>query len=76
MAVLKSPKVEVHGPGKAGVWCLFATAVAPIEVALHADLAGFQGTDEDFLRQFFVPSIQRAGGLDAALRLTAKARAK
>lgn len=63
-------KIEVIGSGKAAVWCLFASAVAPVQGSLRADLAGFAGRDEDFVRDFFVPGIQRAGGLAAALRLT------
>jgi Acetyl xylan esterase (AXE1) len=65
-----SGRIELRGLGKAGIWCLFAAAVAGVETVLEADLDGFQGRDEDFLGQFFVPSIQRAGGLDTALRLT------
>ena len=71
-------KIELRGLGKAGVWCLFAAAVAGLDpkmdLKLQADLAGFQGTDDDFLRQFFVPDIQRAGGLEAAMRATAAFR--
>ena len=69
-----SEKIELRGTGKAGVWCLFAAAVADTGLALKAELEGFHGKDEDFLRQFFVPGIQRAGGLDAALRLTQSMR--
>jgi len=65
-----SERIELRGFGKAGVWCLFAAAVAPVETALDTVLDGFQGRDEDFLTQFFVPCIQRAGGLNTALRLT------
>jgi hypothetical protein len=67
-------KIELRGTGKAGLWCLFAAAVAGLELTLRTDFDGFSGTDEEFLRQFFVPGIQRAGGLDAALRLTASMR--
>ncbi len=67
-------KIELRGLGKAGLWCLFAAAVAGIDLALEVDVEGFHGGDEEFLQQFFVPSIQRAGGLDAALRLTASLR--
>ena len=73
LAFLKSQtseKIELRGLGKAGIWCLFAAAVAPVDTALEPDLDGFQGRDEDFLERFFVPCIQRAGGLDVALRLT------
>jgi dienelactone hydrolase len=62
--------LELTGVGEAGPWCLFAAAIAPVEVRLSADLGNFDGTDEAFLRQFFVPGIQRAGGLEAALRVT------
>lgn len=67
-------RVQLTGLEGSGVWCLFAAAVAPMEVDLHANLEGFQGTDEDFLQHFFVPGIQRAGGVEAALRLTARER--
>lgn len=63
---------EVFGVGRAGVWCLFAAAAAPIDVRLTADLDGFAGTDADFLERFMVPGIQRAGGLQTALRLLPK----
>jgi hypothetical protein len=39
-------------------------------VQLKADLAGFTGSDQDFTDRFFVPGIQRAGGLQAARLLT------
>lgn len=65
-------RIELQGTGKAGVWCLFAAAVAPIDVKLVVDLKGFTGRDEEFLQQFFVPGIQRAGGLEAALKLTSR----
>ena len=65
-----SERIELLGLGNAGIWCLFAASVARVETLLEADLDDFQGRDEDFLGRFFVPSIQRAGGLDAALRLT------
>ncbi len=61
--------LRLIGLGKAAVWATFAAAVAPLEVRLTADLAGFQGRDEDFIDRFFVPGIQRAGGLSAAAKL-------
>jgi dienelactone hydrolase len=61
--------LDLMGVNDAGVWCLFAAAVAPATVKLYANLKNFKGTDEDFIRRFFVPGIQRAGGLNAALRL-------
>ncbi|MEO7650043.1 MAG: acetylxylan esterase, partial [Bryobacteraceae bacterium] len=77
LAFLKSrgpEKIELHGIGTAAIWCTFAAAVAGFDLTLNADLNGFSGTDEEFLNRFFVPGVQRAGGLDAALRLTADAR--
>lgn len=70
----KAGRVELIGTGKAAVWCLFAAAVAPVEVKLNAGLEGFSGTDEDFIKDFFVPGIQHAGGMEAALKLTATRR--
>jgi hypothetical protein len=67
-------KPELIGLGDAGVWCVFAAAVAPIAIDLVADLNGFSGSDEDFRNRFFVPGIQRAGGLNAALKLVSTAR--
>ena len=72
LAWLKAPNVELVGVGKAGVWCLFAAAVAPVSVDLRADLDGFTGSDQDFVDRFFVPGIQRAGGLAAAKMLAGK----
>jgi hypothetical protein len=63
------------GAGRAGIWSLFAAAVAPAQVTLLADMNGFSGSDADFIDRFFVPGIQRAGGLPAALRLVRKFRA-
>jgi dienelactone hydrolase len=69
--VTKQPgQVEVIGLDKAGPWTIFAAAVAPAELKLKSDLAGFSGSDQDFLDRFFVPGIQKAGGLHAALLLT------
>jgi hypothetical protein len=62
---------QLVGLGKAAVWCQFAAAVAPQPVNLQADLGNFAGSDKDFAEGFFVPGIQRAGGLAAARRLTA-----
>jgi len=66
--------LELACLGDAGVSCLFAAAAAPIELDLLVDLNGFSGLDEDFRTRFFVPGIQRAGGLQAALRLVSRVR--
>ncbi len=72
LAFLKArhaPRPELIGLGDAGILRLFAAAVAPIAIDVIADLNGFGGSDEDFRERFFVPGIQRAGGLSAALKL-------
>ena len=43
--------------------------MSPVKVKLNAPLGTFKGTDQEFLDDFFVPGIQRAGGLSAALAL-------
>ena len=62
--------ITLAGLGRAAVWATFAAAVTPHPVSLNAPLGSFKGEDQDLLDQFFVPGIQRAGGLGAAKRLT------
>jgi dienelactone hydrolase len=61
--------LQVVGTGKAAVWALFAAAAAPVPVTFQGNLDSFTGDDRDFLDRFFVPGIQRAGGLEAARRV-------
>jgi hypothetical protein len=63
--------IELIGEKKAGIWARFAAAVAPVSVNLRLEGTVFRGSDDDFLRDFAVPGIERAGGLRAAERLTA-----
>ena len=67
---LDAPDVELVGVGKAAVWCQFAAAVSRQRVILKADVSNFTGTDQDYIDRFFVPGIQRAGGLRAARLLS------
>jgi dienelactone hydrolase len=69
-----SGPIELVGIGKAGVWAEFAAAVAPIPVKLHVDKGAFHGDDDEFVKDFNVPLIQRAGGFGAAERLTSSLR--
>jgi hypothetical protein len=69
LAWLNQPKTLLMGRGRAAIWALFAAAVSQVPVELKADLGQFRGTDEDFMARFFVPGIQRAGGLKAAKKL-------
>jgi regulator of RNase E activity RraA/dienelactone hydrolase len=67
----KGSQVEVLGVGKAAVWSRFAAAVLPVKVKLQAPAdPAFQGNDDELVRDFFVPHIQRAGGWRSALLLT------
>jgi hypothetical protein len=70
LRALDTPDIELVGVGKAAVWCQFAAALARRPVVLKADLAGFSGDDQDYLDRFFVPGIQRAGGLRVARLLS------
>jgi hypothetical protein len=64
-----TPEVELVGVGKAAIWCQFAAAVCPRHVTLQADLGDFTGSDAQYAERFFVPGIQRAGGLQTVRRL-------
>jgi dienelactone hydrolase len=63
---LDAPDVELVGVGKAAVWCQFAAALSRQKVILDADVGNFTGTDQEYVDGFFVPGIQRAGGLRVA----------
>jgi dienelactone hydrolase len=69
LAWVNPANAELVGVGKAAVWCQFAAAVARVPVVFKSDLGTFKGSDQDFLDSFFVPGIQRAGGLAAAIAL-------
>jgi hypothetical protein len=69
MRHLGAGNVELVCTGKAAVWCTFAAALAPVRVKLAQGAGPFRGSDEDFKRDFFVPGIQRVGGLDAAMKV-------
>jgi hypothetical protein len=61
--------VRLLGVGKAALWTVFAAAVSETPVSLETNLKGLTGSDADFLDGFFVPGIQRAGGVKAARAL-------
>jgi dienelactone hydrolase len=62
-------EIRLAGLGKAALWPLVAAAVAGAPVTLTGDLKAYSGSDADFIDNFFVPGIQRAGGMEAARRL-------
>jgi hypothetical protein len=56
--------------GKAAIWCTLAASVSPSKVELDAPVPpSFHGTDQDWIDSCFIPSIQRAGGWAAVLKL-------
>ncbi len=61
--------LRIVASGKAAIWAEFAAAVASVPVAVEGEVEGFNGQDQDFIDQFFVPGIQRAGGLEAVRRI-------
>jgi len=61
--------LRIVASGKAAIWAEFAAAAAPVPVAVEGKFDGFKGDDQDFIDQFFVPGIQRAGGLAAVRRI-------
>jgi len=61
---VNKPKLKCSG--RAAIWCTFAAAVSSTPVDLDAPLGSFRGSDQDLIEQFFIPGLQRAGGLAAA----------
>ena len=62
----KPPKVctlTVMSPGLVG------HEVTPLPIQVHRDNTEFHGSDEEFLRDFPVPGIQRAGGWSAVEKI-------
>jgi hypothetical protein len=70
----KAP-VELIGLEKSSVWALFAAALAPPDLVFTPNITPFAGKDEDFMRDFFVPGIQKVGGTDTAMRVIRSRRA-
>ena len=66
-----SGPVTLIASGRAAIWATFAAALAPVPIKLEAPLEAFEGADDQFLSGFFVPGIQRVGGLEAAQRILA-----
>jgi hypothetical protein len=61
--------VEVYATGAAALWATFAAAVVPAPVTLHASGGPRLESDDDYLKNFNVPGILRAGGLRVAQQL-------
>ena len=59
-----SGKVKLVGQGKAGTWCLLATALSGQAKAVDADLRGFDPErDASWRTHLNLPSIRQIGGL-------------
>ncbi|MDR3791906.1 MAG: hypothetical protein P4L03_00865 [Terracidiphilus sp.] len=65
----RSPQIEVYSTGVAGVWTTYAAAVSTIPATLHLKATPAMETDDDYLENFNVPGILRAGGLRVAQQL-------
>ena len=63
--------VDIFATGDAGLWATFASAVVPWHVSLHLVNTPDLRSDDDYLKHFNVPGIERAGGLTVASRLAA-----
>jgi hypothetical protein len=61
--------LRIAASGRAAIWAQFAAAVASVPVTFESKLDGLTGRDQEFIDQFFVPGIQRAGGLEATRRI-------
>ena len=56
--------------GKAAIWCALAAGVSPKKVLLDVPMPpSCHGTNQDWIDDMFIPSIERAGGWPAALKL-------
>jgi dienelactone hydrolase len=61
--------ITIKAEGKAAVLATFAAAAMDQPVKLQAPLGSFRGTDEEMIANCFVPGLQKAGGIQAALRV-------
>jgi dienelactone hydrolase len=61
--------IILRGRGKAAVLATFAAAAMEQPVKLDAPLGSFRGTDDEMIATCFVPGLQKAGGIQAALRV-------
>lgn len=66
--------IEIVAPGPARWPALFAAALTDEQVAFKASRADYCYGDDCLEREFFVPGIQFAGGVDAAFQLIQRRR--
>jgi dienelactone hydrolase len=63
-----SESVQLHCAGPAANWCVVAAAIAPIKVSLDP-VPDLPADDQYLVDHFFVPGLERQGGMAAARRL-------
>lgn len=64
-----SETVELTAEGEAQWWALFAAATTPVPVRFSASSLAFKVSDLELTKVFFVPGLQRAGGVEAAAKI-------
>jgi dienelactone hydrolase len=68
-------RVCLVGTGAAGAWCVLASALAPADVDVAADLAGLGGDDDArWLADLFTPCLLKAGGIATAVAMASPRR--
>jgi dienelactone hydrolase len=66
---MKQPgAIEISAAGKARCWALLAAAVGDAPARLLFDSATLITSEQDLVRDCFIPGLLRAGGLEAARR--------
>jgi dienelactone hydrolase len=71
----KAPVINLVGLDMAGAWSFFARAVAGEGVNLAADLVQFAAdTDSEYISNFFIPGLRKAGDFRAAAVLNSHGR--
>lgn len=63
--------VDIHADAKSAWWAEFAAAIAPknVAISLHTPAGSLADSEAEYLKNFNVPGILRAGGLRTADRL-------
>ncbi len=64
--------IEIAATGKARYWAFFAAAAGRTPARLLFDSSALGASEQDLVRDCFVPGLLRAGGVEAARRLTDK----
>ena len=68
-------QLDLVGIEKAGLWCLMARPLAHSVHSTVVDIRGFNPYyDKGWIKQAFIPLVQRVGGMDTIIALTAPGR--